>query len=561
MFIIVPAQVGCDIGIEIKTQFICFRDSLPGKMIAKGTHTRAFFLCIHSSSCSYLYFYLMYRFDIILCLMLFWTASPVSDQMPGVYTREGPPNIVIIYADDLGIGDVSCYGRGTLRTPNIDRLAQRGLLFTNGYATSATCTPSRYALLTGTYPWRNQEARILAGNAPLIIDTSIQTLPKTLQLAGFRTGVFGKWHLGLGNEGMNWNGEIRPGPQEVGFDESFILASTNDRVPTVFVENGKVSRLKAEDPLFVSYKENFPGEPTGKENPELLKLHPSHGHDMSVHNGISRIGYMKGGSSARWVDEQIADTVVARARAFVTQNREKPFFLYLGLHQPHVPRTPAPRFVGRSGQGPRGDAILEADWMVGQVLELLSMLQLEEKTLVIFSSDNGPVLDDGYQDNAVESLGGHDPFAQLRGGKYSLFDAGAHVPFLVSWPGTISPGISASLVCQIDLLASLAALAGQPIAGTDSKNLLPALMGSGDGRESLVLEASGRTCLRAGDWVLIPPYEGLARTNQWVNIETGISGALQLYNLALDPAQKRNLAQVYPDIAEDLYALYQEKSR
>ncbi len=477
--------------------------------------------------------------------------------MPEAFNREGPPNIIIIYADDLGIGDVSCYGRGALRTPNIDQIAKKGILFTNGYATSATCTPSRFALLTGTYPWRNRDARILAGNAPLIIDTSMQTLPKMLRKAGYHTGIFGKWHLGLGEEGMDWNSDIRPGPNEVGFDESFILASTNDRVPTVFVENGKVAGLTADDSLFVSYQANFPGEPTGRDHPELLKLHPSHGHDMSIHNGISRIGYMKGGVSARWVDEEIADTVMVRASEFMIRNREKPFFMYLALHQPHVPRTPHPRFVGRSGQGARGDAILEADWMVGKILGLITALQLEEYTLVIFSSDNGPVLDDGYIDRAVVQLGGHDPFGGFRGGKYSLYDGGTHVPFLVSWPGTIEPGISSALVSQVDLLASLAGLTGQKVPQTDSQNLIDAFTGKSDtGREALILEASGRTCLRNGDWVLIPPYDGPAWTNQWVNLETGLSDQVQLFHLGLDPAQKQNLATVYPDVTAQMLALY-----
>ncbi|HLF34966.1 MAG TPA: sulfatase-like hydrolase/transferase, partial [Cyclobacteriaceae bacterium] len=364
------------------------------------------------------------------------------------------PNIILIYADDLGIGDVSCYGATEIITPNIDRIAREGIRFTNGYASSATCTPSRYALLTGEYPWRNQEARVLPGNAPLLIDPSRPTLPAMLRKANYVTGVVGKWHLGLGGENINWNHEITPGPREVGFDYSFIMASTNDRVPTVFLENNKIVGLSPDDPLEVNYQENFPGEPTGKDNPEMLKMHPSHGHDMSIHNGISRIGFMRGGKSALWTDEYMADTILHHSLEFIRANRDKPFFLFYALHQPHVPRTPHPRFIGSSGMGARGDVILEVDYAVGVLLDLLDSLQLTKNTIVVFSSDNGPVVDDGYHDEAVTRIGNHKPSDGLRGGKYSLLDAGYHVPFLIRWPGSIRPGTSKALVCQIDLGAS-----------------------------------------------------------------------------------------------------------
>ena len=217
------------------------------------------------------------------------------------------PNIIVIYADDLGFGDVSAYGSTELKTPNIDRIANEGIKFMNGYAASPTCTPSRYVLLSGNYPFKKGNARVLPGNAPLIFDTSKQTLPSLLRDASYTMGVVGKWHLGLGDENMDWNGEIKPGPLEIGFDEAFIMASTNDRVPSVYVKNHRIYNLDPNDPIEVSYKENFEGEPTGKENPELLKIHPSHGHNMCIHNRISRIGYMRGGKSALFIDEDMAD--------------------------------------------------------------------------------------------------------------------------------------------------------------------------------------------------------------------------------------------------------------
>lgn len=488
----------------------------------------------------------------VLVLVAGLAACSVTDKketnQTTVENRVTRPNIIVIYADDLGFGDLSSYGATELKTPNFDRISNEGIRFTNGYATSATCTPSRYALLSGEYPWRNKKAHILPGNAPLLFDTSKQTLPSMLKGAGYKTAVIGKWHLGLGGENLDWNGEVAPGPNEVGFDYSYIMASTNDRVPTVYVENHKVVRLDPNDPIEVSYKENFPGEPTGRENPELLKIHPSHGHDMSIHNGISRIGYMRGGKSALNIDENMADTILFRSKEFITENKDTPFFLFYALHQPHVPRVPHPRFAGKSGMGPRGDVILEADWCVGQLLNTLDRLGIADNTIVVFSSDNGPVLDDGYKDDANEKLGEHTPWGPLRGGKYSLFDAGAHVPFMVRWPGTIQPGVSDALVCQMDLLASFAKLTGQENQSTDSEDILDALTGkSKTGRENLVIEATGRVCYREGDWIMIPPHKGRKINNKWVNIETGNSPDYQLYNVAQDPGQQQNLAEKFPD--------------
>ncbi|MHC4998068.1 MAG: sulfatase-like hydrolase/transferase, partial [Planctomycetota bacterium] len=205
------------------------------------------------------------------------------------------PNIIVILADDLGYGDLSCYGATEISTPHIDQLASGGIRFTQGYCTSATCTPSRYGLLTGQYPWKNKRAHILPGDAPLIIRQGMTTIPSMLKKGAYHTGVVGKWHLGMGDGNVDWNKTVSPGANDVGFDYSYLLAATQDRVPTVILENKKVVGLTSNDPIEVSYKENFKGEPTGRENPELLKLHPSHGHDMSIHNGISRIGYQRGG--------------------------------------------------------------------------------------------------------------------------------------------------------------------------------------------------------------------------------------------------------------------------
>ena len=319
----------------------------------------------------------MKKFILVSILIVFFSCNNID--LP-------KPNVIIIYADDLGYGDVSSYGLGTLQTPNIDKIANEGIRFTNGYASSATCSPSRYALMTGTYPWRNNKAKILTG-ANLIIDTTEMTLPKMFKSMGYRTGIVGKWHIGLGSENnrvnlvvnnltreiiketkavfgtINYNRKVKPGPNEVGFDHSFIMADTQDRVPTVYIENGNVVNLDPSDPLEVSFRGNFEGEPTGLNNPELLSMMWHHGHNSSIVNGVPRIGFQRGGKSAMWSDIDMADKFLDEAKKYINSVKDEPFFLYYTLQQPHVPRTPHPRFEGSSGMGPRGDVIVEADWV------------------------------------------------------------------------------------------------------------------------------------------------------------------------------------------------------
>src|SRR5512144_466155 len=190
---------------------------------------------------------------------------------PAVHALEPPPNVVLIYADDLGYGDLSAYGATRFQTPHIDRLAAEGLRHTNAHAAAATCTPSRYAMMTGEYAWRRTGTGVLPGDARLIIEPGRTTLASVMKRAGYRTGVVGKWHLGLGGERLDWNAEIRPGPLELGFDESFLVPATGDRVPCVYVENGRVVGLDPKDPIRVSYAAPVGDEPTGKAHPELLK--------------------------------------------------------------------------------------------------------------------------------------------------------------------------------------------------------------------------------------------------------------------------------------------------
>ncbi len=465
------------------------------------------------------------------------------------------PNVVLIYADDLGYGDVSCQG-GKIPTPNIDRLAAAGLRFTDAHATSATCTPSRYALLTGEYPWRKKGTGVLPGNARLIIDPDRTTLADVMKSAGYATGVVGKWHLGLGDGNLDWNGEIKPGPLELGFDTCFLVPATGDRVPTVYVDDHRVAGLDPSDPIAVDYSKKIGDEPTGREHPELLKQQLTHGHDMTIVNGISRIGWMTGGKTARWIDEDMADVLTRRATEFVAGHKTTPFFLYYSTHDIHVPRVPHARFRG-SEQGLRGDAIRQLDWSVGEVLKSLRENGLAENTLVIFTSDNGPILDDGYADGAVEKVGDHQIGGPLRGNKYSLFEAGTRVPFFARWPARIQPGTSAALICQMDLIVSLGSLVGAKIpdgAAPDAENVLPALLGeSRTGRTELVEHANGLT-LRSGDWKYIPAAPGRRARGGGAKPYDNAGPDAALYDLSQDVGERENVAGDHPEIVARLDA-------
>ncbi|MDX1947655.1 MAG: arylsulfatase [Pirellulaceae bacterium] len=471
----------------------------------------------------------------------------------------GRPNIVFILADDIGYGDLSCQGAKHAKTPHLDQLAAQGCRFVDAHSPASTCTPTRRAFLTGVYSWRQQAgASIAPGDAPLSIPPGTATVASLLKSAGYRTGVVGKWHVGLGPEsGPDWNGEIKPGPLELGFDSAFIMAATGDRVPTVYVQDHRVVGLDPNDPIRVSYKEKVGDEPTGRENPELLKLKHTHGHDFTIVNGIGRIGWMTGGKTARWIDEEMSDTFVKQAVRFIEGRQGEPFFLFFAAHDIHVPRVPHPRFKGTSPVGTRGDVIHELDDAVGTLLATLDRLKLADNTLVLFTSDNGGVMDDGYED--VGSFDYH-PNAPLRGTKGTLYEGGHRVPFLARWPGKIKPSTtSPALLAHLDMPATFAAIAGAKIpAGQcrDSVNALPALVGdSASARTDFVAHTGGTQgpfAVRSGDWKYITPGGG----------NYGKAGAKaktppipQLYDLKSDPAEEKNLAESNPAQLAEMRAL------
>ena len=471
------------------------------------------------------------------------------------------PNVVLIYADDLGYGDLSCYGAKNVSTPNVDALAKGGLRFTNAYSVASTSTPSRYSLLTGEYAWRKRGTDVAAGDAAMIISPEQYTVADMFKEAGYSTAAFGKWHLGLGTESgrQDWNRPLPVGLADIGFDHSYIMAATADRVPCVFIEDGRVANYDPSAPIYVSYRKNFEGEPTGKDNPELLyNLKHSHGHNMSIINGIGRIGYMKGGGRALWKDENIADSITAHAVKYLKEKSGTPFFVYFATNDVHVPRFPHPRFRGTTCMGHRGDAIAQFDWCVGEIVRALKELGVYENTLIILTSDNGPVVDDGYADKAEELLGGHDPMGGLRGGKYSCYEAGTRVPFIVHWPARIKRAKEKkALVSQIDFLDVMAAIIGR--AG--DTNLSPDGLGSqasawlGDdnrGREMLFQMAANRNIsLRTQKWKYIPPCKGAPMVTWGPKIETGYSPEPQLYR---GKGEGRNRASENPEKVQRLQA-------
>ena len=493
----------------------------------------------------------------------------------GAMAQKAPspmPNVIVLLADDLGYGDLSCYGATRVVTPNVDALARSGVRFTDVHACASTSTPSRYGLLTGEYPFRRQGTNVAAGNAGMIIKPSQYTIADMFRQAGYRTGAVGKWHLGLGSKtGMqDWNGVLDEHLADIGFDYSYIMAATADRVPCVFIENGRVANFDAEAPIEVSYEKNFPGEPTAREHPELLtKQRSSHGHDQAIVNGIGRIGYMKGGGRALWKDENLADSILSHAIAFIKGEKgradDKPFFLYLCTNDVHVPRYPHERFRGKSPMGLRGDAILQFDWTVGQIMDALRQAGLEENTLIVLTSDNGPVLDDGYDDQALRLAATHRAGGPFRGAKYSAYEAGTAVPFIVSWKAHIGKGkVSEALFSLNDLFRSFSRLLGVELpehAAPDSRNMLPALLGKSRKSAPYVLTMPNNRSvnLRTKKWKYIEPSDGKPMITWGPRIETGYRPVPQLFDMEKSAYEAEDVAKQHPSLVRQFQKIIDDE--
>jgi arylsulfatase A-like enzyme len=481
------------------------------------------------------------------------------------------PNFIVIMADDVGYGDLSCYGATRVQTPNLDKLAAEGIRFTSGYCSASTCTPTRYSMLTGDYAFRRQGTGIAPPAAPAIIQPDRHTIAKQLKKAGYATAVVGKWHLGLGAPGVGpqWNAELRPGPAEIGFDYHFLLPTTNDRVPQVYVENSRVLNLDPNDPIALHKTSPSPEHPNGIDHRDKLKMDWTHGHNQTLHNGISRIGFYTGGNKARFRDEDLADAWVDKSLKWIGDNKEKPFFLFFASHDNHVPRMPHERFQGKSKLGLRGDAIVELDWCVGEIVKGIDAMGLGENTLIVFCSDNGPVMDDGYADGALEKLGDHRAAGPYTGGKYSIYEGGTRTPFISRWTGKIKPGqTSDTMVCTIDLATSFSNHVGAELPKDgllDSEDVMGALLGvaNAKGRSGLVqqnnrgVDKNGKINLsyRKGDWKLLR-HDGKRARNLVVEklLANTEVPQFQLINLAKDPAEKQNVIADHPVIAKAMKA-------
>ena len=469
--------------------------------------------------------------------------------------------MVVIFSDDLGYGDVGCYGATKLQTPNIDQLAKEGRRFTDAHSASAVCTPSRYALITGEYPFRKGLSKPVFLRSGLVFNPDRTTVADVMKNAGYRTACIGKWHLGFGKETPDWNGELKPGPLEAGFDYYFGVPVVNSHPPFVFIENHRVVGLVPDDPFVYGRK--------AKTRVFQEKM------------GLDQIGGADA-AHAIYQDEAVGTRLTEKSLEWIKANKDRPFFLYLATTNIHHPFTPAPRFQGTSHCGRYGDFVHELDWIVGEVMKTLKDQGLADKTLVIFTSDNGGMINQGGQ-NAIKK--GHRLNGDLLGFKFDAWEGGHRVPFIARWPGKIeAESVSDQLICNVDLLGTMAALTGQKLSATDgpdSFNVLPALTGTPENpvRDHLILGAARGTHLafRDENWVFIGAKGGggfggsrpgehalggpaalkfAGQTNSDV-----VNGRLkkdapaeQLYNLESDPSQGENVIRKNADRAERMRA-------
>jgi len=437
-------------------------------------------------------------FLIFAVILFFFSCSKQSEQ------QDGPVNFVLIYLDDMGFGDISLTGALNYSTPNIDKMASNGMFFSWYYAPQAVCSASRAGLLTGCYPNRVGFSGALDHTAERGINPEEETIAELLKDEGYATAAFGKWHLGHHKKFL---------PPNHGFDEYFGIPYSNDMWPN-----------------HPTNKNYYPPLPL-IEGDEVVETNPD---------------------QSRFTTEFTERTI-----DFIKQNKENPFFVYLAHPMPHVPLFVSDKFRGKSEQGLYGDVLMEIDWSVGEILATLKELELEENTVVIFTSDNGPWINYG---NHAGSTGG------LREGKGTTFEGGQRVPCLVQWKGTVEPGrVDHNLVSGIDILPTIAEIAGAqlPEKKIDGVSLLPLLKSPGavPPRKSFLYyyRRNNLEAVRDGQWKLVFPhkgrtYEGFVpgedgqpgQVNEWSEVEPG------LYNLRRDPGERYNLLEHHPEIAERL---------
>jgi len=482
--------------------------------------------------------------------------SQESEQTPASKER---PNIILIFADDLGYGDVGCYGATKVTTPNIDRLAREGRRFIDAHSASAVCTPSRYALLTGDYPFRRNLWQPVFHKTGLLVDPCRLTLARLMKDAGYATACIGKWHLGFGRETPDWNGELKPGPLELGFDYYFGVPVVNSHPPFVYVEDHRVVGLVPDDPLV------FGKRARTRVFPEKM--------------GIDQVGGAAA-AHALYDDRMVGTRLTEKAVDWIGDHEDGPFFLYLATTNIHHPFTPDPRFDGTSDCDRYGDFVHELDWIVGEVLKKLDAHGLADNTLVIFTSDNGGMLNQGGQD---AWKAGHRLNGELLGFKFDAWEGGHRVPMIARWPGRIPAAtVSDQLISNVDMLATFAAIVGRNLGeaeAVDSFNMLPALTGSPQAplRDHLVLSPRSQKhiALRQGPWIYIGARGGGGFTARRIGehalggpaafqltrqVNSDIENArlrpdapeTQLYNLESDLSQRQNVIRQYPEKAAEL---------
>ncbi len=451
---------------------------------------------------------------------------------------ERPPNIVLILADDLGYGDLGCYGATKVKTPQIDRLSEQGMRFTDAHSASAVCSPTRYGILTGIYPFRNPALAygVLRSDSPLCIEPGSPTLPQLLKDAGYATACVGKWHLGWGSGKPDWNGELKPGPLDIGFDYYFGVPNANSMQPNVMIENRHVVSLDPADPLRV----------------------------------LSDVK-SEGGTSARVKNEVLDTTHVEKAVTWMRgrhkANPGQPFFLYLPLVSIHNPQLAHPRFKGMNEAGMRGEYLAEHDWAAGEILAELDRLGIADNTLVVYTSDNGglDLAEFKVPEKSAARQYGHRMNGPWRGMKSDAWEGGHRVPMIVRWPGRAPAGtVSEALVSLNDLFSTFLAAAGTAAPKSlqhDSVNQLPLFQGKVGRRDSLVSIAyQGTHALRQGNWKYIPAQGsgGITTGDGNYHKKPAFDPAApvgQLYDLSVDSAEQNNLYFSCPEKVKEMSAL------
>ncbi len=474
------------------------------------------------------------------------------------------PNIVFILADDMGYGDLTCLNENSqIPTPNIDRIAQGGMYFTDAHSPSAICTPTRYGILTGRYCWRTRiKSGVAWGYSKHLIEPERTTVPSLLKEHGYNTAAIGKWHLGMdmptpdgGAIGdphadvdkrsykaeIDWKGTIKNGPLSVGFDHYYGISASLDMYPYIYINDDR-----------------FVGECTTEQ--DLLFVTRDYRPERYADNS--------GPSHKDFVAEDVLPTIKSKTVEYIEeQSSSTPFFVYMPLTAPHIPIVPSEQYRGRSKLGPYGDFCIEVDDYVGEVLDTLDRKGLTENTLVIFTSDNGCAPYIGVED--MNEMG-HFPSYIYRGYKSDIYEGGHRVPFLARWPGKIDAGSSSNETISLtDLLATCAGIVDAKLpndAGEDSYNILPALLGEPIDepiREATVSQAGdGSFTIRQGRWKLenTPSSGGYSRLTA-EEAEKQNLPPIQLYDLEADIAEKNNVYKANPDVVESLNALLEKYKR